>query len=145
VPKRYTALFLANSTGCTVCMGQFQIYDRFINESGLAKIMNRVLAVVDSNKNRATWFARVNELKMNSIANVPLEMEKILINYEGNIHAKQIILIDNITNKIVLRIKVKAGITVAYEEIKDKLSAVLKKIDQKLFYAVETETYNRRG
>lgn len=127
-PKRYTALFLAASTGCSACMGQFQIYNRLILETNLNDLCNRTLAVVDTNINHANWFARVNQLKINAIADIPIEMKNILLMFRDETYEKQLIIIDNVTRKIKMRIKVKVGIQVTYEEIEEVLPGLLSKI-----------------
>ncbi len=126
--KKYTAIFLVTSDNCSVCMGQFQIYKRFFEEANIEGLFNKIVAVNDSNLARAKWYARINDLKENTIALKNQNLKNILCKYGDSDYEKQLIVINNEKGEIVLRVKVKPGIEIGFEELTKRFKDILSNV-----------------
>lgn len=128
VKLRYTAFFVVASYNCAVCVKQFQIINDLLSDERFKNEYNKALLVLDTNKIHGKWFARANPLKINAINISSIELINNLIKFNEDTHDKQLIIVNNLSHKIVLRVKIKIEAEISTTELKSSLALILQNI-----------------
>jgi len=127
IKKRYTAIYVISSTGCSICLKQFQIINSMFSERTYNMLFNKLLVVIDSNIVRGKWFAKANPIDENAVSEISEAVKSKLVMYETEKYDRQLILIDNDKNIIFFRMKIKTGIQLTKEDINNKIKPLIEK------------------
>jgi len=126
--KKYTIMYLITSSHCSICIKQYEIYNQYFTSASMSEQYYPVIAVIDSISQRARWYAKINPLKIDAIAITDSSTKDILTKYgSNNTHEnRQILVIDNLENKVIGRIKISTGISQSLNEINKQYPAIMR-------------------
>lgn len=113
VDSEFTFLYLIDTDDCNVCRKELEATIQFVDDNYSNENIEQIIVIIDDNIKRAAWFAKAFPFNYPLyILNSNAAVLNTLTKFRDSIKERQLIVINNIENKIKMRMQlIKGNIT----------------------------------
>lgn len=122
--SKFTSLLYINSADCNPCKKNLINFSNFLERNKNKFNTNQIIIIKDTNKNKALWFSNTLHINVPKLCGYDQIYVPQFERYGESQNSRQLILVDNIGNKIRARVKIVRNNLLSNKKLEDIFNTI---------------------